>query len=131
MVQAMFGSSKDFATGVTTYSKDFVARARQLAPDWFYPVLFLANNATNGSAQEQQLLAEADALARPGLERQLVEGFRQRLAEWREHCEENHLAWSMATDNRLMTEGAERRKRMQCLRPNEQILRRLSIERPQ
>lgn len=132
MVLTMLSSGTiDFATNELTRSRQWLGQVRTLAPDWFYPVLYLANNATNGSAQEQQLLAEADALARPGLERQLVEGFRQRLAEWREYCEQNELAWSMATDNRTMTEGAERRRRMQCLRPNEQILRRLSIERPQ
>jgi tetratricopeptide (TPR) repeat protein len=132
MLQAMLSSgTTDFATNVRTTSAQFVQRARTLAPDWFYPVLFMANNAQNGSEREQQLLAEAESLARPGLERQLVEGFRQRLADWREHCEQNNIAWKMANDMRPLTEGAERRKRMQCLRPNEQILRRLSIERPQ
>jgi hypothetical protein len=129
MLQAILSTSNvDFATNVWTYDTDFVQRARQLAPDWFYPVLFLANRADNGSAKEQQLLAEAEGLAKPGLERQFVDQFRRDLAEWQHICEQNDTP--DASDDRPLNEGAARRKRMECLRPNEQVLRRLSVEMP-
>jgi hypothetical protein len=130
MVQAMLSSgSTDFATNVRTTDRQWVERVRALAPDWFYPVLYMANTKNLDSPAREQLTAQAEAMARPGLERQLMARFRQDIAELLVINEQNDRpgAWDM----RPMTEGAERRKRMQCLRPNEQILRRLSIERPQ
>lgn len=129
MLRAILSSSStDFATNVTLYEHDFVERARQLAPDWFYPALYLANHNDYDSPRRQQLMAEAESLAKPGLEQQLVEQFRRDLAEWQHICEQNDTP--DAYDDRSLTEGAARRKRMQCLRPNEQVLRRLSVEMP-
>ncbi|MDQ2985312.1 MAG: hypothetical protein M3R13_01160 [Armatimonadota bacterium] len=130
MLQAMLSSEvTDFATNQSTTSRQFVERARALAPDWFYPALFTANQADYDSPGRQQYLAEADARARPGLERQLMERFRRDFADLLVINERNDTPG--ASDQRPMTDGADRRKRMQCLRPNEQVLRRLSIERPQ
>ena len=129
MLQAMLSDgTTDFATNLPTSREQFVARARELAPDWFYPVLFRASLAKDGSPQQEQLLSEAQALARNTAERQIVDWYRNDVAE--------HLALNIANDTpgasdmRLMTLGAERRARMQCLRPNEQVLRRISIQRP-
>jgi tetratricopeptide (TPR) repeat protein len=129
MLQAMLSSGRtDFATNVETSRDQFVARARELAPDWFYPVLFKAAQAKDGSPEQEQLLSQAEALARNTAERQIVDWYRNDVAE--------HLALNIANDTpgasdmRPMTFGAERRARIQCLRPNEQVLRRISIKRP-
>lgn len=130
MVQAMLTDGvTDFASNVRTTVDQLVERALALNPDWFYPVLFNANRKNLDSSSREQLTTQAETMARPGLERQLVARFRQDIAELLVINEQNDTpgAW----DRRPMREGAERRKRMQCLRPNEQILRRLSIERPQ
>lgn len=127
MTQAMHDGWMDFATREQTLPMQIVARVRELAPDWFYPVMFKAAKNWN-SERGPQLVSEADALARPGLERQLVTRYREDLAQ---HLANNEAADTpLATDMRPMVEGSLRRARMQCLRPNEQVLRRLSIERP-
>jgi len=129
MVLVMLSDGKtDFATNSTTTDRDRLERIRTLAPDWFYPVLYMASQKNLDSPIRAQLTAEAQALAKPGLERQLMEQYNRDFAELLVINEQNDTPG--ATDSRPMTEGAERRKRMQCLRPNEQILRRLSIERP-
>lgn len=129
MLQGMLSSGTiDFATNVRTSSEQFVARAHELAPDWFYPVLFKAAQGKDGSPEQDQLLSQAEALARNSAEREIVNWYRYDLAE--------HLALNIANDtpgandNRPMTEGATRRSRIQCVRPNEQVLRRISSERP-
>jgi hypothetical protein len=129
MVQAMLASGvQDFATNTWTSSRQFIERVRALAPDWFYPVLYMANQRDYGSPEREQLLAQADALAKPGLEERYIEDFRRAVAAYLAESERQNLV--PGVDHSPMIEGAERRKRMQCLRPNEQILRRLSIERP-
>jgi hypothetical protein len=129
MVQAMLASGvQDFATNTWTSSRQFIERVRALAPDWFYPVLYMANQRDYGSPEREQLLAQADALAKPGLEKRFIEDFRRAVAAYLAEFEQQNLV--PGVDHSPMIEGAERRKRMQCLRPNEQILRRISIERP-
>lgn len=122
------GGTTDFATGVVTSSRDNIAKARELAPEWFYPVLFLANQANYGSERQQDLLSQAGALVKPGIERQLLDQYRRDLADWRAICDEH--GWAQAVDGRPLAEGARRRSQMQCLRPDEQVLRRLSVAMP-
>lgn len=127
MTQALHGGWMDFATREQMLPMQIVARVRQLAPDWFYPVIYKAARGWN-SERGPQLVSEAEALARPGLERQLVAKYREDLAE---HLAINEAADSpQASDERPMAEGSRRRSLMLCLSPDEQILRRLSIERP-
>jgi hypothetical protein len=129
MLQAMLSDGvRDFATNTWASKAQLIERAHSLAPDWFYPVLYLANQKDLGSPAREQLTVQAEALAKPGLERQLMLRFRQDIAELLVINEQNDTPG--AGDERTMTEGADRRRRMQCLRPNETLLRRLSVERP-
>ncbi len=123
MIMALHGGWMDFVTQEQTLPLDIVRRVRALAPDWFYPVMYLA--AENWRyRQGPELLALAESLARPGLERDLIAKYRLELAEHRAiiEAEDTPDAW----DERPLLEGWSRRSRMQCLRPNETILRRLS-----
>ncbi|MBV6491930.1 MAG: hypothetical protein M5U21_04410 [Fimbriimonadaceae bacterium] len=123
MIMALEGDSADFVTQEWTHTRDIMRRVRALAPDWFYPVMYLA--AQNWRfPQGPELLALAESLARPGLERDLIAKYRLELAEHKAiiEAEDTPFAW----DERPMLEGCARRSRMQCLRPNETILRRLS-----
>ncbi|MCK6631705.1 MAG: hypothetical protein L6Q31_04945 [Fimbriimonadaceae bacterium] len=123
MIMALEGGPADFVTQEHTLPRDIVRRVRALAPDWFYPVMYQA--AQNWRyRQGPELLALAESLARPGLERDLIAKYRLELAEHRAIIEAEDTP--DASDERPMLEGCARRSRMQCLRPNETILRRLS-----
>lgn len=88
--------------------------AAELAPDWFYPVLW------NGNANR---IARAGALAKPGLERELYAKFKGEYDAYvAAHPDDRSL---FGFYSQRYTEGAERRARMQCLRPNPVILKRL------
>lgn len=123
MIVALEGGTVDFVTREQTPTRDILRRVRALAPDWFYPVMYLA--AQNWRyRQGPELLALAESLARPGLERDLIAKYRLELAEHKAIIEAEDTP--DAPDERPMLEGCARRSRMQCLRPNETILRRLS-----
>jgi hypothetical protein len=57
----------------------------------------------------------------------LIAAYRVQLAEHRANMIAENTPG--ADDKRKVTEGNARRKRMQCLVPNEQTLRRLSVDR--
>lgn len=124
MTMAMHGGTTDFATNSQTTPTELVSRVRELAPDWFYPVIFKAAKNWN-SERGEQLLAQAEALARPGLERELVARYRVELAQ---HISNNDTVDTpLAPDMRPMPDGSSRRARMQCLLPNANVLRPLAL----
>ncbi|MCO5297809.1 MAG: hypothetical protein M9921_13235 [Fimbriimonadaceae bacterium] len=127
MIQIMEGGMLNRVTHEETSAVQLAPRVRELAPDWFYPYLYRAAQGWN-SEQTSSDLALAQALARTSVEREVVELYRRQLAEHKALLEAADLAPS--SDLRPMKEGAERRARMQCLRPNEQVLRRISIDLP-
>lgn len=88
--------------------------AAELAPDWFYPVLW------NGNANR---IARAGALAKPGLERELYAQFKGEYDAYVAAHPDDRSLYGFYSQR--YTEGAERRARMQCLKPNPVILKRL------
>lgn len=127
MVQALLGGTTDRSTGKLTGYGELVQRVKVLTPYWFYPKLLQANSFCFDQ-RGAELLAEADALALPGVEKQLVSEYTQDLADLLALNIKNDSP--RASDFRPMTRGNERRARMQCLKPNEEVLKRVSIQRP-
>lgn len=124
MLQLMFHRPFDAVTGKAPSDEDLIAKVRRLFPDWFYPALWVADHTSRSDARLQQRLDEADALARAGLEKQIVATYRKELAEHIARMKEQTYSIDTA-DTRPMTEGSARRARMQCLKPNEEILKRI------
>lgn len=126
MLEVLTGNWMDRATRIVTKTDDTIRRIRLLAPDWFYPVLYRAAKGWRSTASAP-LVDQADALAKPGLEKQLVAQYRLDLAAHKARNANNDPP--DPDDTTPMSEGKERRARMQCLRPNEEVLRRISITR--
>lgn len=109
---------------MTIEPDELLKRAHELWPEWFGPVLWQAALAWN-RPEGPRLLDQAERLARPGPEKELVAQYRVSLAE--------HIALNEARgtpgepDTRPMKEGNRRRARMECLRPREEILKRLVL----
>lgn len=108
--------------GMIESKKDFFEQARELVPDSFYPVILLADK--QECHHRDAMITQAEAFARPGLERDLIAQYRTDLAEFLHSLDEQDLA--TGTDDRPMNEGNRRRSHMTCLQPNEQLLRRIS-----
>ncbi len=126
MIEAIEGGYYDVVSQTRIDPDDLIDRVKILAPDWFYPVMYAA--AGNWSSERgEQLLNQAESLARPGVEKDLIAAYRVQLAEHRANMIAENTPG--ADDKRKVTEGNARRKRMQCLVPNEQTLRRLSVDR--
>jgi tetratricopeptide (TPR) repeat protein len=83
-------------------------KARKLAPDWFYPVLWQANR--HGNARKSKLFDLAQQLAQPGLEQELLRSYPVDTT-------------GFGPD---MMDGNARRARIAVLKPNELMLKRLS-----
>lgn len=108
--------------GMIEGKKDLFEQARELVPDSFYPVIFLADK--QECHHRDAMIAQAESLARPGVERDLIAQYRTDLADFLHSLDAQDLA--TGTDDRPMNEGNRRRSHMTCLQPNEQLLRRIS-----
>jgi tetratricopeptide (TPR) repeat protein len=107
----------------TDREKAMLVRIEELAPEWFLPTMLRAAGAWN-TDRGAQLLAQAEALAKPGLEQDLVAKYK---VDLRDHRARVLLAGTAGAEDRSpMTDGNVRRSRIQCLRPNADLLRRLS-----
>jgi tetratricopeptide (TPR) repeat protein len=126
-LEAVAAMLKGTNGGTFEEHKNSLRRARELAPDWFFPVLWQSAQ-TWSTERGAQLLLQAEALARPGLEQQLVQRYKEELAEHRAYLDAADLV--PTHDARPMTEGAARRSRMACLVPNQEVLRRVSVGWP-
>lgn len=122
MIKAMHGGDSDHFWGRGIDPAVLVARAKELAPDWFYPYVYLA---ALGYAQPwaAESLAQADARANT-IERELIERLRVEMAELKAINAEKGAPG--VEDTRPMTDGNARRKRMQVLRPNPDLLKSLA-----
>ncbi|MBI5706815.1 MAG: hypothetical protein HZC36_07480 [Armatimonadetes bacterium] len=127
VVQAMCGGTMVLATRKQILPEELAIKANRLAPEWYYPLLFKAARSWLAN-WAPALLGEAESLAKPGLESQLVARYRQELAEHKAYIEAEEMFG--AKDTRPMREGNDRRARMRCLKPNEQVLKRLSVQFP-
>lgn len=122
MIMAMHGGSRDPLVRKGTDPDVLISRVKELAPDWFYPYAYLA---ALGYAQPwaDERMAQADARANT-IERQLMERLRVEIAEVKAINAERDTPDAM--DVRPMKDGNARRKRMQVLRPNPEILKSLA-----
>jgi tetratricopeptide (TPR) repeat protein len=100
------------------------SRIAELAPDWFLLPMWKAARGWRSNVAPQ-LLAQATTSAKPGIEQDLVARYKVELAEHRAYVEAHDLVY--VSDNRPMTDGNARRARMECLRPNVDLLKRLSV----
>lgn len=107
---------------------DPIARARQLWPDWFLPIMWQAAGCWLNRSENERLVAEADRLAGQGIGHLFIARYRSDL--------EAHRALIKAADTPFaenhtqMLEGAKRRAHMTCLEPNPDILSKLAGNRP-
>lgn len=108
MLMAMMGGPEDMS------QEDLRKKAAQLAPDWYYPILWNGND---------NRIARAEVLARQGLEQELLACFKAERSEYIAANPEDRSLYGFYSQQ--YTEGAERRARMQCLKPNPVILKRL------
>lgn len=109
---------------------------RKLAPDWFWPAAYLADETDPASdvaggppwvARRAALIAEADRLAKPGLERELMAWYHELI---KDRPSARHDVMPGTLDRRPMTEGNRRRALIEVLKPNEALLKKLSIPFP-
>lgn len=130
MIQELFGGTHDWITRQVTPAGEVIDRIRKLTPDWFYPVAVLADwqNMMQNKETWAKYIAEAEALAKPGIEKEILATYRMERNELLEKMKKAGVPYLY--DNSPMTEGAKRRARMKCLKPNEEVLRRLSTPRP-
>jgi tetratricopeptide (TPR) repeat protein len=110
---------------LTTAQKDLLSQVKALRPDWFYPVMY---EEVRYGDRNPGLLAQAEALAKPGLEKQLVATYKVELAEHQAFLDASDLVH--VPDRRPMREGNLRRAQMQCLQPDVIRLKSLSTVYP-
>lgn len=110
-----------------------IEEIRTLAPDWFWPVAYMADKTDPTQdpvggpawvAKRAALIAEADRLAKPGLEQELMAWYHQLI---REAPSARHDYKPGTVESRPMTEGNRRRAMIDVLKPNEALLKKLSI----
>lgn len=105
----------------TLNQEALIERARQLEPAWIYPILYKASLHYD-SPEFPGWMATAEALARTPVQKQVLEFFKRELAEYK--------AWIAANPNGnvlelKMEEGVRRRKLLQCIKPNPEVLKRI------
>jgi tetratricopeptide (TPR) repeat protein len=108
---------------------------RKLAPDWFWPIVYLADKTdpirdetyTSNAAKRSALISQADSLARPGLEQELM-GWYHHLIKEAPSAMRDYKPGTV--EHRPMTEGNRRRALIAVLKPNEALLKKLSVPFP-
>ena len=105
----------------TLNQEALIERARQLEPNWIYPILYKASLHYD-YPEFPGWMATAEALARTPVQKQVLEFFKRELAEYK--------AWIAANPNGnvlelKMEEGVRRRKLLQCIKPNPEVLKRI------
>lgn len=103
------------------HTKD-IDKVRRLAPNWFYPLIWLANQ---DGRRSEDCLAQAKALVKPN-EQKLLEQYLSEREEHKAHLQQTGGTYS---DKRPMTRGVEIRSRMKCLDPDNSVLKSMFKQR--
>ncbi|HVT13966.1 MAG TPA: tetratricopeptide repeat protein [Fimbriimonadaceae bacterium] len=102
-----------------------IEQVEKMAPDWFWPVLYSADKmdpvhdalVPTAAKERQALLDRAQRLAKPGIERDIMRWYLDRI----------RVAPSAIKDKSPMTEGTLRLAQIEVVKPDEKLLRSLSV----